>query len=65
MQIATSSELDGVPDIRFFLPREVYALGVAAALDVGDTIVAPAVLVVADQEPVVISRQRRLSSTCC
>src|SRR4051812_43872495 len=62
---ATCSELDGVPNIRLFLPGEVYALGIAAALDVGDAIVTPAVLVVADQEPVVISRQSRLSSTCC
>lgn len=50
----TGSELDGVPNIRLFLTREVYALGVATALDVGHTIVTPAVLVVADQEPIVI-----------
>jgi hypothetical protein len=65
VQVATCSELDGVPNIRFFLPGEVYALGVASALDVGDTVVTPAVLVVADQEPVVISRQCRLSGACC
>jgi hypothetical protein len=53
-EVSTCSELDGVPNIRFFLPREVYALGIATALDVGDTIVTPAVRVVPDQEPVVI-----------
>lgn len=65
VQTRTSSKLDGIPNIRFFLLGEVYALGIAAALDVGHAIVTPAVLVVADQKPVVIRRQRRLPGTCC
>ena len=62
--ISTSSKLDCVPNIRLFLLGQVYALGVATALDVGDAIVAPAVLIVTDQKPVVIRRQRRLPGTC-
>jgi hypothetical protein len=65
VETSTSSKLDGIPNIRFFLLGEVYALGIAAALNVGHAIVAPAVLIVADQQPIVIRRQRRLPGTCC
>jgi hypothetical protein len=43
------AELDGVEDIRLLLSRETNALSVATALDVEDTGVAPAVLIVTDQ----------------
>jgi hypothetical protein len=50
----TSSKLDGVPDVRLLLLSEVYTLGVAPTFNVGDTLVAPTVLVIADQQPVVV-----------
>ncbi|KAG6546316.1 hypothetical protein Mapa_012357 [Marchantia paleacea] len=53
-----SPELDRVPNVGLALFREVDALGVAAPLDVGHAVGPPAVLVVADQQPVVVGGQR-------
>ena len=41
--------------------RQADGLGVAAALEVEDAVVAPAVLVVADEDPLGIGRERRLA----
>ena len=46
-----SAKLDGVPDLRLILPLQIDALGVAAALNVEDTIVSPAVLIISNQRP--------------
>ena len=50
-----------LPDLGLGLGREADRLGVAAALEVEDAVVAPAVLVVADQQPLGIGRERRLA----
>ena len=50
-----------VPDLGLGLGREPDRLGVAAAFEVEDAVVAPAVLVVSDQEPLGIGRERRLA----
>ncbi len=52
---------DGMPDLGLFVLAEVDQLGVAAVLKVGDAVVAPAVLVVAQQRPARIGRQGRLA----
>ncbi len=51
----------GLVDLRLGLGREADHLRVAAALDVEDPLLAPAVLVVADQVPLWIGRERRLA----
>jgi hypothetical protein len=51
----------GLPDLGLGRLRETDRLRVAAALEVEDAIVAPAVLVVADQQPFGIGRERRLA----
>ena len=51
----------GGPDLRFVLGRQVDHLGVAAAFEVEHAVVAPAVLVVADQLAMRIGRQRGLA----
>ena len=55
------AEADRVPDLRLVLPREANALGVAAAFEVEDAVVAPAVLVVADQAALRVGGERRLA----
>ncbi|MDZ7748133.1 MAG: hypothetical protein U5K43_04180 [Halofilum sp. (in: g-proteobacteria)] len=55
------AEADGVVDLRLGLGREVDRLGVAAALDVEDAVVRPAVLVVADERTMRVGRQRGLA----
>lgn len=57
------SEADGVENIGLLLGGEANALGVAATLDVEDTTVGPAVLVVTDQGTVGVGRQSGLAST--
>ena len=52
------SEPDGPPDLGFLFFREPDALGIAAALKIEYALVAPAVLVVADQLAPRIGRQR-------
>lgn len=47
-------ELDRVEHIGFFVRRKAKAFGIAAAFDVGNSGVAPAVLVVADEKAVVV-----------
>src|SRR5215210_2195073 len=54
---------DGVPDLGFLLGTQVYRLRVAAALEVEDPGVRPAVLVVADQIPLGVGREGRLART--
>ena len=55
------AKLDGVPNHRLVLLRQVDALGVAAAFDVEHSAFAPAVLVVADQEAARVGRQSGLA----
>jgi len=57
------TELDGVENIGLLLSRETNALGVAATLDVEDTLIAPAVLVITDQLTLGIGRQGGLAGT--
>ena len=54
---------DGVPDVGLVLLREVDDLGVAAALEVEDAVVVPAVLVVTDELTLRVGRQRGLTRT--
>ena len=54
-------EADGVVDLRLARLGEPDALGVAAALDVEDALVRPAVLVVADQRAVGVGREGGLA----
>ena len=49
--------LDGVPDVRFAILVEVDHFRVAAALEVEDAVVVPAVLVVADQQTFRVGRK--------
>ena len=56
------AELDGVENIRLLLGGETDALGVATALNVEDTLVAPAVLVVTDQGTLGVGRESCLAS---
>jgi len=55
------TELDGVENIGLLLSGEANALGVAAALNVEDTLVAPAVLVVTDQGTLGVGRESCLA----
>lgn len=57
------AKLDGVENIGLLLSRETQALGVAAALNVEDAGVGPAVLVVSDQKSVGVGRQSSLSGS--
>ena len=54
------AEAQRLENVRLALRREVDRLGVAAAFDVEDAVVAPAVLVVADEMPLRIGGKRRL-----
>jgi len=56
-----AAEADGVPYARLALAREANRLGVAAALDVENAVPRPAVLVIADQAPLAVGRQRRFA----
>ena len=56
-----SAEADGGKDLGLLILGQVDALGIAAAFDVEDTIVGPAVLVVANQASVKIGREGRLA----
>ena len=55
------AEADGVEDVGLFFRGQADALRVAAALDVEDAVVRPAVLVVADERALRVRRQRRLA----
>ena len=55
------AEAQRLEDVRLALRRQVDRLGVAAAFDVEDAVVAPAVLVVADEVALRIGRERRLA----
>ena len=54
-------EADRAEDLGLLLRAEVDALGVAAALDVEDAVVGPDVLVVADELPARVGRERGLA----
>ena len=54
-------EADRIEDHRFVVAAQVDALGVAAALEVEHGALAPAVLVVADQQPIRVCRKRCLA----
>ena len=58
------AEADGVVDLGLAALLEADALGVAAALDVEDPVVAPAVLVVSNQRARRVRGQRRLPRAC-
>jgi hypothetical protein len=51
----------GGEDLRFGFFRQLDALGVAAALEIEDAVIAPAMLVVTDQRAVGIGRERGLA----
>jgi hypothetical protein len=55
------AELDGVENIGLLLGGEADALGVAAALNIEDALVAPAVLVVTDQGTLGVGRESSLA----
>ena len=55
------AEAQRLEDVRLALGREVDRLGVAAAFDVEDAVVAPAVLVVADEMALRVGGERRLA----
>lgn len=55
--------LDGTVDLGLVLLSEVDGLGVAAALEVEDTVVIPAVLVITDEGAVGVSREGGLTGT--
>lgn len=57
------AEADGTKNIRLLLGGETNALGVATTLNVEDTSVRPAVLVVTDQGTLGVGRESRLSSS--
>lgn len=57
------TELDGAVNIRLLLGGETNALGVATTLDVEDTLVGPAVLVVTDESALGVGRESGLAST--
>src|SRR5829696_5237358 len=52
---------DGIPYLGFLLGTQVYRLRVAAALEVEDPRIGPAVLVVPDQVPLGVGREGRLA----
>src|SRR5207244_12356313 len=56
-----AAETDGVPDLWLALSRQPNGLGIAATLEVEDALVRPTMLVVADEPPLGIGRQRRLA----
>ncbi len=55
------TEAQGLENVRLVLGREVDRLGVAAAFDIKDAIVTPAVLVIADEMPLRVGRERCLA----
>lgn len=57
------AEADGVVDIGLLLGGETDALGVAATLDVEDTTVGPAVLVITDEGALGVGRESGLTSS--
>lgn len=57
------TELDGVENIGFLLSRKTNALGVATTLDVEDTLVSPAVLIITNEGTLRISGKSCLAST--
>ena len=59
--LADRAKANGVPNLRLGLALDVDGLGVAAALDVEDRLLRPAVLVVADEHAVLGGGERRLA----
>ena len=57
------AKTERLEDIRFVFGRQIDSLGVAAAFDVEDAFVTPAMLIVADEIAFGVSRQCRLTRT--
>ena len=57
------AETERLEDLRFVLRRQIDGLGVAAAFDVEDAIVTPAMFIVTDEMAFRVGRQRRLTRT--
>lgn len=57
------TESNSIENIRLFFSRQTNAFGIATSLNIEDTIVTPAVLVVSDQSTLGISREGGLAST--
>src|SRR5690625_1033759 len=55
------AEADRAVDLGLLLGRKIDGLGVAPPFDVEDTVVGPAMLVVSDQTPARVGRQRGLA----
>ena len=61
--LKNGTELDGVENVGLLLARETNSLSVASTLDVEDTLVGPAVLVVTDESTLGVSGEGGLAST--
>ena len=57
-----TAEADGVEDVGFFLFRQIDAFGIAPSLDVEDSSVSPAMLVIPNKCPLGVCRQCCLAS---
>src|SRR6202035_3378746 len=57
------AKTERLEDLRFVLGRQIDGLGVAAAFDVEDAFVTPAMLIVTDEITFGVSRQCRLTRT--
>ena len=51
------SESDGLKDLRFFIKREVNGFSIASAFDIKDTVVGPAVFIIADESAIGVSAE--------
>lgn len=47
--LKNTSESNCIKDLRFFLTGQVYTLGITAALNVEDSMIGPAMLIITDQ----------------
>src|SRR5205085_11271138 len=57
------AKADGIPNLRFALARELDALGIAAALEIKNSAVTPAVFIVTNQSALGIGRERGLAGS--
>lgn len=57
-----ASKLDGIKNLGLLVSRQVDAFGIAATFDVEDSVVSPAMLIVANEIPMDVSRQGSLTS---
>ena len=54
---------DSVPDLRLFVLPQIDQFGVAAILEVGDAVIAPAVFIIAQQGAARVGRERSFAGT--